>query len=113
MSDSGFRHRGIEVVVDTTLPAEFDMAGFQLSENFARNLVHRLRTVTFSATDRCHGIVRIREIDGYDVLFVVGREEKTVVITIGGVLIAESRSTTQELMQRANAIATLRGALGI
>lgn len=63
MADSPLRYRGIEVVVDTTIPAEFDIAGYRLGERFIENVAKQLSEVTFSRDDRTVGPVRIREIE--------------------------------------------------
>jgi len=113
VSDSAFRYRGLKVVVDTTEKAEFDIAGYQIPDAAMETIASQLRDVSFSLRDRVIGDARVRAIDGYDVVFIIGREDDTVVITIGAVLMPDPANPTEELLKKLGPIAIFRGASGV
>ena len=73
----------------------------------------RLKAVTFSPEDQIEGGVRIRRLEGYDVLFLVTRDSNVAYITIGGVILAEGSDPRASALKLAEKIATLRGAVGL
>lgn len=101
------------MVIDTTEKAEFDIMGYQIPDATMEAIASQLRDVSFSRRDRIVGDVRVRECDGYDIVFIIGREENTMVITIGAVILPDPQSPTEELLQKLGPIAIFRGALGL
>lgn len=84
MAKSHFRRRGLKVVVDTTEQAEFDFAGFQVPPAVQEAIARELKLVPKSFEDRFSGDIRLREIRGWDVAFVIWRENNAWVVTIIG-----------------------------
>ena len=82
LSESAFRYRGLKVVVDTTEKAEFDIKGFQFSDVEMESIANQLRETAFTQNDRVVGDIRIRQIEIYDVAYIIGREGDTMVVTI-------------------------------
>ena len=112
VSDSAFRYRGLKVVVDTTEKAEFDIKGYQIPDATMEAIARQLRDVSFSRRDRVVGDARVREIDNYDIVFIIGREDDTMVITIGAMILPDPVNPTEELLKKLGPIAIFRGALG-
>ncbi|MEM0946595.1 MAG: hypothetical protein AAGK37_04255 [Pseudomonadota bacterium] len=113
---SNLRFRGIDVVVDTTRPAEFDIADHRLGTDAVEAIASELKEVTFSTRDRTLGtdaVVRVREIRGFDVVYAVGREDAKVVVTIAAALRPNDNEPTEILLERLNAVAILRSAFGL
>ena len=101
------------MVVDTTEKAEFDIKGYQIADATMETIASQLRDVSLSRRDRVVGDARVREIDGYDIVFIIGRQDDTMVITIGAVIFPDPRNPTEELLQKLGSIAIFRGALGL
>ena len=110
---SELRHRGIEVFVDTTEPAEFDIRGFQIPDSTVEKIAYALKTVSFSEDDRVFGSLRVRKILGVNVLFTVGRLDGEVIITIAGVQPIGQGPSFIDLLERLEPAATLRGVFGV
>ncbi len=113
MSDSVFRYRGLKVVVDTTEKAEFDIKGYQISDARMERIGARLRESALSRQDRIVGDIRVREMEGYDVVFIVGREGDTLVITIGAVEVSDPDNPIEKILQKLGPVAIFRGATGL
>ncbi|MGR3378205.1 hypothetical protein [Salipiger abyssi] len=113
MPESFFRYRGVRPVLDTTDQAEWDVAGYQISEAMMQRIARRLTSVMFSNEDRVVGPVRVRELEGFDVMFTVHRDGPEVVITIGGLRPPDAKNPTEEILKKLDVVATFRGALGI
>lgn len=113
MAKSVFSKRGIEVNVETTEVAEFDIAGYQISDAAMERVGSRLKAVTFSREDRVEGDVRIRLLEGYFFIFLVTRDADAVFVTIGGVELPDPEDPAASALKLAEKIATFRGALGL
>lgn len=85
LTDSVFRNRGLEVVIDTTKEAEFDFASHRLTQRQVEAIGQALKAVPVSNSDRCVGSVRIREVQtGKEVAFLISQEGSEVVVLIMG-----------------------------
>ncbi len=113
LSDSAFRYRGLKVVIDTTEKAEFDIKGYQISDARLERIGRRLRESALFRADRIIGDIRIRRLEGYDVVFIVGRESDTLVITIGAVEVPDPNNPIEVILQKLGYIAIFRGASGL
>lgn len=113
MDDSAFRYRGLKVVVDTTEKAEFAIKGYQISDARMERIARRLRESAFSSADRIVGDIRVRELEGYEVVFIVGRDRDTLVITIGAVEVPNADNPIEEILQKLGPVAIFRGASGV
>jgi len=112
MSDS-FRTRGIGVVADTTEAAEFYIRGYQVSDESLAAIVRSITQVMHSEYDRHVGNVIIREIEGYDVVYIAGRDGDQVVMTVGMVIPPDEDDPTETLLKRLGVMAIFRGATGV
>lgn len=108
-----FRHRGIKVFVDTTDTAEFDIQGYQLTDDFLKTIAKNFTSVPFSKDDICEGNLRARIIDGYDFFFIFSRIDDKMVVTIGGVELHESETALRKALKIADRVGILRSATGI
>lgn len=113
---SVFRNRGVEVLIDTTKPAEFDIAGYQIPKGMIERIGKRLQAMPFSPQDLEIQGLRARYLDGFWVLFIVGREHGDLVVIIGGIepgKPTEPEENSALGLKIVEKIATLRGAAGI
>ncbi len=108
-----FRHRGVEVVIDTTDTAEFDIADLKLEDDLLESFVRSLKSVPFSKDDLTQGALRARTIQMYDLFFIVGREESEMVVTLGGIQHHESETALRTALKVAEKVGMLRGAAGV
>ncbi|MDF0602943.1 hypothetical protein P1J78_19545 [Psychromarinibacter sp. C21-152] len=99
--------------MDTTEKAEFEIRGLQIPDSTMERIASRLRDVTFSFEDRVVGAVRVRELEGYEVVFLVGREDQTLVVTIGAVEVPNPDDPVEAVLKRLGPLAILRGASGL
>ncbi|MEO1639342.1 MAG: hypothetical protein AAFU41_08870 [Pseudomonadota bacterium] len=99
--------------MDTTRVAEQQIAGLQISPSTLAAIERQLKHVTISDDDQLFGLIHIRPINGYDVSFIVGREGKTVVVTIGGVIPSEQQKGLADSLEKIGIVAALRGATGV
>jgi len=113
LTESAFRYRGLKVVVDTTEKAEFAIKGYQIGDARMERIARRLRVSAFLQDDRIVGDIRVRELEGYDVAFIVGRDRDTLVITIGAVEVPNPDNPIEELLQKLGSVAIFRGASGV
>lgn len=79
---SEFRNRGLRVVVDTTIEAEWRIASLQVPSATVERFAKVLKTTPFSVDDLYFGLLRIRQIDDWDVGFTISQDEEVWVITI-------------------------------
>ena len=105
--------RGIRVEVETIEPAEFDLASHQLGEEFLGRAARNLANVPVSGRDVVEGPVRIRNMDGFDIAFLLHRSDHRLIVTIGRVWPEEKRARMRSLSQQAEMVAMPRGATGI
>jgi hypothetical protein len=110
---SVIRDRGLKVVVDTTEVAEWDLAGYRLPDSAVERIASRLAAVPHSPEDRVVGDVRVRELEGMDVIFTISREPGLIVVTIGGVRPPDPETPTEGILKALGHIATFRGAIGL
>ena len=108
-----FRYRGIRAVIDTTLPAELQLAGYQVSQSTLDQIDRSLTDVTFSDDDQRYDHYHIRVVKDYDIAFVMSREGALVVITIVAVLPHDPEQPMKKIMQHLGKVATLRSASGL
>lgn len=113
MTGSAFRVRGIQIVVDTTEQAEFDVAGYQIGDAAMERIARRLKAMPFSSQDRVVGDIRVRLLEGYDVIYIVGRELDKLVVTIGGLRPPDPNDPTENILHRLGMVAMFRGATGV
>lgn len=99
--------------VETTEVAEFDIQGYQISDATMERIGKRLKAVTISPEDRVEGHVRVRHLEGYEVMFVITRFEKQLVITIGGLVYTDKQDPEGSALKLIEKIATFRGAIGL
>ena len=113
MAESQIRYRGLQVVVDTTQPAEFDIAELALPEEELEKAVRVLTKVPFSVSNRNVDGVQVREIQGLDYVYTVSRDEDVLVITIGAIRRPDPKNPTDEILKRLSVIDIVRGATGL
>jgi len=113
MSSSEFRYRGIPVILDTTEVAELDVALLGIPNETMEVIGRNLKTVTYSTSDRVIGQVRVREIAGHDVIFMLASEDGALRIVVGGVRVPDPNDPTEAVLKRLDAVAILRGAFGM
>jgi hypothetical protein len=113
MAQGPFRFRNVQVVVDTTQTAEFDIALYSVTETELDVIATSLRKHPFLKGDRSVGDFHIRLIAGYDVVYIVGREARDVVVTIGCILPPDPSNPTEVILQKLEVLAIFRGAAGI
>ena len=112
-SESVFRRRGVDVQVDTSKPAEFDIKGYQISDASLEKIGKRLKTLPVSPEDKVVNGFRIRTHDNYDVIFDVSRDKLGVTVTILGIIPIQEESTLSAVRAAIETIAATRGALGV
>lgn len=110
---SEFRNRAVEIEVDTTKPAEFQIQGFHLSDEFMDRVARSFKSMPLKPEDTSYGPFNMRSIDGFDFLYVIGRQDGIFVVTIGDVWRTEDRSVYERLLEKSEVVATLRGTLGV
>lgn len=113
MSEELFRHRGVHVVVDTTQTADFDIQLYEVPDATVARIVRSLTDAVHVSSDRAVGALLIREMDGFDVVFLVGREEADIVVTIGRIMPVDPENPTEVILRNLNIIAILRGSTGL
>lgn len=113
MVRSALRYRGIKPEVDTTEAAEWDVADLGISDAVLEGIARSLCSLPASSVDRVVGSVRIREVGGLDVLFVLSREGHKQVITICGIRRQTPDEPTEVLLKRLGQLAIIRGATGL
>ena len=113
LSEEPFRFRGVRVVVDTVETAEFDIRLYDVPDATVERIGRSLAKAVQLAGDRAIGNFMIREIDGYDVVFIVGREGQDIVATIGRIRPADPQNPTEEVLRNLSIVAIFRSATGI
>ena len=113
MPDSPFRFRGVRVVVDTVETAEHDIALYAVPEDTVALIGQSLAALPQSKEDRAVGSFLIREIAGFDVVFIVGREGADIVVTIGRIRPPDPAKPTEVILRNLNLAAIFRGATGL
>jgi len=93
--------------------AELDIKGFQLSDPFLDRIARQLKLVPFSESDRLAEGLRIRQIDGYDVICVLSRDHSDVIVTIAGIRLPSVTNPTERILRKLNFLAMVRSALGL
>jgi len=110
---SEFIRRGVKVVAETTEKAEFDIRGYQITDAAMDQIAARLKEVLFSSEDRCVGDLRIRELEGYDVVHFVGRDGDRIVVTIAQLRVPDPDNPTERILEKLGRAAIFRGATGL
>ena len=111
--DPPFRFRGVRVLVDTVQAAELDAQLYAIPDTVLAQIARNLKDLPQSVTDRAVGNFLIREIQGYDVVYIVGRDGPDLVITIGRIRLPDPANTTEDLLKSLNLLAIFRGASGL
>ena len=107
MDEELFRFRGVRVVVDTVQTAEFDIKLYEVPDATVERVVHSLTDAVHLSSDRAVGPLLIREVDGFDVVFILGREEADIVVTIGRIMRADPENPTEVILRNLNIVAIL------
>ena len=107
------RYRGLEVVVDKTEAAEFDIKGLQISETLLDVVARSLKAVTYSDHDLVVNGARVRTLGDYQYVFFVSRDKQAIVITICGVVPVEDNDATEGILRALDFAAMLRSATGV
>ncbi|THF93264.1 MAG: hypothetical protein E8G75_03955 [Sulfitobacter sp. SK025] len=102
----------MKVVVDTTEVAEFDIKGYQINDADLETIAKELRDNALSESNRTVGDIKVREMKGYDVAFIVGRDDDRIIITIGGLELPDREMPMEKVIKGLGYIATVRGAFG-
>ncbi len=63
--------------------------------------------------DRVVGSVRVSEVLGLDVLFIFGRQDRLLIITICGLRRPTPEEPSEAILKRMGKLATITGALGV
>lgn len=113
MSDSPFRFRGVRVRVDTVETAELDVILYDVPEKVVERIGHSLAGSVQLATDRAVGSFLIREFEGFDIVFIVGREGAEIVVTIGRIRPVDPENPTEVILRNLNLAAIFRVASGL
>lgn len=100
-------------MVETTEKAEFDIKGYQIPDATMDRVAARLKESLFSPGDRIVGDLRIRELEGYDVVHFVGRDADGIVITIGHVRTPDPYNPTEQILEKLGMAAMFRGVTGL
>jgi len=78
------RHR-LKVAIHTTKQAEFDFASWHVPGDTQESIARNLKTMPKSPGDRYFGDIRVRQISGWDVAFLIaplGNEWVILVISV-------------------------------
>ena len=113
MQGSPFRYRGVTVVVDTAQSAEFDIRYYSVPGDTVTRIGDAVLRLPQAATDRAVGPFLIREIEAFDVVWMIGREGRDAVITIYRIRPPDPADPTERILQSLNLAAMLRGATGV
>lgn len=101
------------IVADTTNSAEFDIRGLQISDGALDSAVRNLKETLFSPRDRVVGDARVRELDGFDYVFFIARDQINIVVTVAGVRVPDPSNPTEEILKKVGLTAMFRGATGL
>ncbi|WP_308916820.1 hypothetical protein [Jannaschia sp. LMIT008] len=110
---SYFAKRGLPVRVVTTEQAEFDIAQFGLSERVVEAIGKNLQEVAFSPRDREVAGIRIRELHGYEVMFLTTKVGNAFEVAVGSIRPPDPSDPVDEKLKRLGFLATFRSAFGI
>lgn len=110
---SGFRRRGLQTVVDTAATAELDFQFLSLTEAELNAIAGSIRALVVSPDDETLGSLRVRRIDGRDVVFEIVPTEVEIVAMVMRVLKPDPERSTATLLSAMTATATFRSAFGI
>lgn len=113
MRKSVFRYRGIETVVDTMKSAEFDAAGYQIPPATLEKIGANLLAEPSSPRDQPVKAFSVRELFGYDVLFLMTLREGKAVLTIVHIHPVDPNVPLRARLRVLERIATLRSATGL
>jgi hypothetical protein len=84
-----------------------------LPDDAVAQIAEALRRLPQSVSDRSVGNFLIREIAGFDVVWIVGREAGEVVLTIGRIRPPDPGNPTEEVLHKLNVAAMIRGLTGL
>ncbi|SIN97016.1 hypothetical protein [Vannielia litorea] len=110
---SEFTRRGVKVVAETTEKAEFDIRCYHITDAAMDRIAARLKEALFSPDDRVVGDLRIRELEGYDVVHFVGRDGDRIVVTIAQLRVPDPDNPTERILEKLGRAAIFRGATGL
>ncbi|MEM0937787.1 MAG: hypothetical protein AAGJ91_17985 [Pseudomonadota bacterium] len=89
------------------------MDAHHLDDHFLDRVARNLSIVPLSPRGLLEGPVRVREIEGYDLAFLVARRPEAMVITIVRIWPKGERSMQMRVMQALGVIALFRDASGV
>ena len=99
--------------MDTTATAELDVQLHSVTDADLASIHRSLANLVHSNADRSVGPVRIREIAGFDVVFLTTREDGDVVITIGAIQPPSPEDPIEKVLEQMGVMAKFRGAMGL
>jgi len=105
--------RGIAVEVETVEAAEFDLVHYGLDDSFVAKAAHSITALPLASDDLADGAFRLRRIEGFDVVFLLARDDARVVATIFRIWPARESDRLRKVLQGIDLLAMLRGATGV
>lgn len=113
MSEDPVVRRGVRVEVETTLPAELDVALYEVGDERFRQMVRSLANLPVLGSDLTIGSASLRAIDGFDVVYVISRNQLTPIVTIVRIWPTPERDKMLDVLKSVNWLAIFRGATGV
>lgn len=101
------------IEVETVQAAEFDLVHCGLDDSFVAKAVHSIAAMPLALDDLADGAFRLRRIDGFDIVFLLARDDGRVVATILRVWPVRESDRMRKVLQGIDLLAMLRGAAGV
>jgi hypothetical protein len=108
---SAFDQRGRPLRLHTTWTAEQEIALERIPDTVVERIGRNLREVPISPRDRTVGAIRIRESEGYDVMFLHSETADAFVITVGSIMRPDPKKPMEKVLEGLELVATFRSAL--
>lgn len=93
--------------------AEFDLLHCGLDDAFVAKAARSLAAMPLSPDDTAEGAFRLRRIEGFDIVFLLARDEGRVVATVFRIWPARESDRLRKVLQGIDLLAMLRGAAGV